>query len=225
MAGTSAQQTDGEVWALVAKQHGVVSRRQLLGLGFTSAAVEHRARTGRLRPVTRGVYAVGRPRLNRFGRWMAAVLACGDGAVVSHSSAAALWEMGPEWGRGVEVSVQGRCPRRAGLVVHRRRGLGPADLTVHRGIPVTSPALTLLDHGCRLGRSHMERMINAADKLNLIKQPELRVLLDAHPRRDGVGRLKAILDRRGFVYTEPGLEEAFLPLAASAGLPTPLTQQ
>jgi hypothetical protein len=213
------------VWALVGRQHGVVSRRQLLGLGFTSAAIEHRVGTGRLRPVTRGVYAVGRPRLTRFGRWMAAVLACGDGAVLSHSSAAALWGIGPEWGRGVEVSVQGRCPRRTALVVHRRRGLGPADLAIHRGIPVTSPALTLLDHGCRLGRSHMERMINAADKLGLISPPALRAFLDAHPRRDGVARLKAILDRRGFVYTEPGLEEAFLPLAAATGLPIPLTQQ
>ncbi len=156
---------------------------------------------------------------------MAAVLACGDDAALSHGSAAALWDIGKE-GSLTEISIRRTSHlRRSGLKIHRRKRLGPADLTVHRSIPVTSPAMTILDHGCRLGRAQVERMINAADKLSLVKQPSLRAFLDAHPRRDGVGRLKTILDRRGFAFTEPGLEEAFLPIAVAAGLPVPLTQQ
>ncbi len=156
---------------------------------------------------------------------MGAVLSCGDHAVLSHGSAAALWGIGRER-RMVEISapVSSRA-RRADLVIHRRTGLGLSDLTVHHGIPVTTPGLTLLDHACRLGRERMERMINAADKLGLVKPPQLRAFLDQHPRRDGVGRLKAILDQRTFRYTEPGLEQAFLAVAEAAGLPTPLTQQ
>jgi Protein of unknown function (DUF559) len=156
---------------------------------------------------------------------MGAVLACGDDAVLSHGSAAALWGIGPERGRiEISVPVSARA-RRADLSVHRRAGLGPADLTAHRGIPVTSPGLTLLDQASRLGRARMERMINEADKLGLIEPPALRAFLEEHPRREGVARLKAILDRRSFRFTEPGLEQAFLPLAEDAGMPTPLTQQ
>jgi Protein of unknown function (DUF559) len=156
---------------------------------------------------------------------MTAVLSCREDAVLSHASAAALWGIGRERAL-IEVSIpRSTHLRRPDLRVHRRTGLGPADLTVHRGIPVTTPALTILDHGCRLDREPMERMINAADKLGLIKPPQLRAFLDTHPRREGVARLKAILDRRTFRYTEPGLEQAFLPIAEEAGLPVPLTQQ
>src|SRR5213080_2878946 len=79
------------VWTLARRQHGVVARRQLLELGFSRQAIDHRIRRGRLHRVHNGVYAVGRPELTRHGRWMAAVLACGDGAALSHRSAAELW--------------------------------------------------------------------------------------------------------------------------------------
>jgi hypothetical protein len=226
MAPKKRQRTGGApFWELVRRQHGVVSRRQLEGLGFGPEAIKHRLRTGRLRRVTKGVYAVGRPELTGCGRWMAAVLSCGDGALLSHSSAAALWGMGKERA-ATEISISRSSHlRRAGLTIHRRAGLGPDDVTVHKGIPLTTPAMTLLDHACRLGRGRMERMINEADKLGLIKPPALRAFLDTRPRREGVARLKALLDRRTFVFTEPGLEEAFLPIAEDAGLPPPLTQQ
>jgi hypothetical protein len=110
------------------------------------------------------------------------------------------------------VPVSARA-KRGGMVIHRRIALGPDDVTAHQGIPVTTPAMTLLDHACRLNRGQIERMINEADKLGLVKPPALRTFLEEHPRRDGVARLKAVLDRRGFVFTEPGLEEAFLPIA------------
>src|SRR5688500_15571625 len=91
--------------AIADRQHGVVSRVQLLGLGLNAQAIKRLIASGRLYPVLRGVYAIGRPQLTRHGRWMAVVLACGPGAVLSHGSAAALWEIGIEDRRNVEVSL------------------------------------------------------------------------------------------------------------------------
>jgi very-short-patch-repair endonuclease len=226
MGATKRQQTaSAKVWALVRRQHGVITRRQLVSLGLTSKAIKHRLGNGRLRPVARGVYAVGRPELTREGHWMTAVLTCGDGAVLSHSSAAALWGIGREWGRGIEVSVRSSSHlKRPGLVVHRRSRLRAGDVSVHHGIPVTSPAMTVLDHGARLGHGALVRMINDADKLGLAKVPTLRAFLDAHPRQEGVARLKELMDRPTFRATETKLEDWFLPIAEAAGLPIPLTQ-
>src|SRR5688500_12117460 len=95
-----------EIWALVAHQHGVVTHRQLLKRGVSRRGIQHRCATGRLHPVYRGVYVVGRPELSRKGRWMAAVLACGEGALLSHGSAAALWGMGSERNGEIEISVE-----------------------------------------------------------------------------------------------------------------------
>src|SRR4051794_36475361 len=92
------------MWALVRRQHGVIARWQLIDAGFSEKAIEHRLRTGRLRRVHRGVYAVGRPELTQHGRWMAAVLAGGQGAALSHGSAAALWEIRKP-GATIHVSV------------------------------------------------------------------------------------------------------------------------
>lgn len=157
---------------------------------------------------------------------MTAVLTCGDGAALSHSSAAALWGIGREWSRGMEVSVRGSSHlKRPGLVVHRRSRLRAGDVSVHHGIPVTSPAMTVLDHGARLGHGALVRMINDADRLRLARVPALRVFLDAHPRQEGVARLKELMDRPTFRATETKLEDWFLPIAEDAGLPIPLTQQ
>jgi hypothetical protein len=93
-----AQSVAREVWALARGQYFVVSRGQLLALGMHPQAVKHRVSTGRLHAVHRGVYAVGRRDLSRNGELMAAVLACGQGAVLSHRSAAELWA----WGRGAQ---------------------------------------------------------------------------------------------------------------------------
>lgn len=92
-------------WELAGRQHGVVARRQLLALGFNSREIEHRVSRGRLHLVMRGVYAVGWPRLTPKRRWMAAVLACGEEAMLSHRSAAALWEIGTERRGLVDISV------------------------------------------------------------------------------------------------------------------------
>lgn len=215
-----------EAWDLARNQHGVVSRDQLYEVGYTRQAIDHRIRAGRLHPLHRAVYAVGRPHVTDHGRWMAAILACGDGAVLSHSSAAALWRIGFEKRGLVELSLPSSSPRcRPGLQVHRRPSLRESDLTVEFGIPATTPVRTLIDLSPRLDRRGIERVINEADKYNLANPPGLRKELDDRAGESGVARLRQILDRRTFRLTKEELERRFLPLARKAGLPIPLTGQ
>jgi hypothetical protein len=103
--GGKTDRSRSDVWRLARRQHGVVARRQLRDLGFTSKAIEHRIARGRLHPVAQGVYAIGRPQLTQHGRWMAAVLSCGPQAVLSHDDAAALLEIRATTSDAIEVSV------------------------------------------------------------------------------------------------------------------------
>jgi very-short-patch-repair endonuclease len=203
----------------------VVSRTQLLDLGFHPQAIKHRVARGRLHPVHRGLYAVGRSQLTRAGRWMAAVLACGSRAALSHGSAAAHLRIGSE--RGVtEVSVPAHASARArGVRVHRRATFGPDDIVVRDGIPVTSPVFTLVDLATYLGQDRLEEAINQADKRDLVDPEALRAALEAIPRRPGVAPLRSVLDRRTFTLTDSELERRLLPIARRAGLPPPVTGQ
>ncbi|HWN72792.1 MAG TPA: type IV toxin-antitoxin system AbiEi family antitoxin domain-containing protein, partial [Solirubrobacterales bacterium] len=199
------------------RQHGVIARDQLTALGFSSKAIRHRIAIGRLHPVRRGIYAVGRPEVSDKGRWMAAVLACGDGAVLSHSSAAALWRIGWEERGVVEISLPSLSRRRhPGIRIHRRPSLTRRDLTREYGIPVTTPIQTLIDMSLRLDRRGVERMINEADKYDLVHPPGLRKALDLRAGEPGVAKLRLILDRRTFRLTKEELERRFLPLARRA---------
>jgi hypothetical protein len=132
---------------LAANQHGVVSLDQLRALGISSDAISRRVHAGRLHRIYRGVYAVGHPRLTHEGRWMAAVLACGSGAVLSHRSAAALWKLLPSQPGMSHVTVPSHAgrKRRKGIHLHRSTSLHPAQTTLRMGIPVTTPARTLAD--------------------------------------------------------------------------------
>lgn len=151
---------------------------------------------------------------------MAAVLACGDDAVLSHSSAAALLGIRPVHAV-IEVSVpaQRRVP---GVRVHRRAAL--TDVGTCHGIPVTSPTLTLIDLATQLSDMALERAVNDADANNVITVLALRQELDHQPRRPGLGRLRTLIDHRTFTLTDSVLERLFLPLAQQAGLPRPLTR-
>jgi very-short-patch-repair endonuclease len=157
---------------------------------------------------------------------MAAVLACGDSAVLSHSSAAALWRIGPERRDVIEVSVLSRHQRRRpGLRIYRRPSLWPEDHTARHNIPVTTPIQTLIDLALRLDRRGIERCINEADKYDLVHLPELREALEERGGEPGVALLRQTLDRRTFRLTKEELERRFLPLARKAGLPVPHTGQ
>jgi very-short-patch-repair endonuclease len=227
MAAQTAQPMASEAWTLAARQHDVVTRRQLLELGYSPAAIKHRVATGRLHRIWDGVYAVGRPRLGTHGIWMAAVLACGPNAVLSHMSAAALWGIRSANGGPIDVSVPlPRAPRRrAGIEVHRRGRWTDDDVTRLHGIPVTSLVRTLIDIAIRLDRHELERAVCEADKLDLIDPERLRVALAGFPGQPGVAVLSRTLDRRTFTLTESELEHSFLTLVRNEGLPIPLTQQ
>jgi very-short-patch-repair endonuclease len=224
--GSSTDQTLADrAWALAAKQHGVVARRQLLELGLSAQSIQHRLARGRLHKIDRGVYAVGRPALDREGRWMAAVLACGPGAVLSHGSAAALWGIGPS-PAGVEVTIPVASPRRRhGVRVHRRPNLLAAHATVRNAIPVTKPVRTAIDLAVRSGPAQLERMINEADRIGLFSPEELLAALDDYPGVRGVGPVRSILGARAFRLTDSELERRFLRIVEKARLPYPLTQQ
>jgi hypothetical protein len=201
-----------EIWRLVGRQHGVVSRAQLIGLGVSGQAIKRRLASGRLHRTYRGVYVVGRPELSREGRRMAAVLACGPGAVVSHASAGALWRILADRLGPFEVSVPApRCRRVPGIRVHRRRALTDADTTIRNFVPVTAVVRTVLDLAATgVAAAVLDRVVNEADRLDLIDPDGLRAALDDHAREPGVGRLRSLLDRATFTLTESELERAFL---------------
>jgi len=215
-----------EAWGLAGRQHGVVARRQLLALGFNSREIEHRVARGRLHVVMHGVYAVGWPRMTQKRRWMAAVLAGGDGAVLSHRSAAALWEIGTERRGVIDISVRRRAElKRPGLRVRSRSSLRAANVTSIGGIPVTSIVQTLVDLATELDTNAIERAVNEADKRDLIDPEALRAELDSHAGEPGAPPLRKILDKRTFRLSDSNLEILFRPIAAAAGLPSPLTKQ
>jgi very-short-patch-repair endonuclease len=164
-----------------------------------------------------GVYAVGRPDLTREGVFMAAVLACGEGAALSHESAALLWEILRSRAGPVEVTVPAaRNPRRSGIVVHRYASFG---VTRHLGIPVTTAVQTLIDLSPRLDATQLERALNEAVNRDLVDPDRLRREVAAVP-----GALRTMLERDALTLTDSELEQLFLPIAREAGLPEPLTQ-
>jgi hypothetical protein len=154
---------------------------------------------------------------------MAAVLACGPTAALSHGSAAALWGVGQELKR-IEVSVLAHVSRaQPGIQVHRRSPLAFAPLTSRKGIPVTTVACTLVDLAAREHPAALERAINEADKRELADPEALRASLQEFDGRPGVRRLRDVLNRHTFVLTDSELERLFLPIARSAGMSLPLT--
>lgn len=168
---------------------------------------------------------MGRPELTDRGRWMAAVLACGDGAFLSHLAAAVLWGLRTV-GRGAlpEVTVPAsRCPRPAGIQVHRSRVVPPGDVTERDGIPVSSPLRTLIDLAPRLKPNQLEAAVNRADHLRLADPAALLAGLTDRTPTAGTARLRALLDAASFRLTDSELERRFLRLVRQAGLPLPET--
>jgi hypothetical protein len=148
----SKSQADRAIWALAARQHGVVSRAQLLALGVNRGAITHRIELGRLQPVHRGVYRIGL--LSRDGRRMAAVLACGPDAVLSHLAAAALF--GIRQSDRIEVTTRTTCRGPNRVIVHRSP-LRDDERTTHRGIPTNGPTNTPRPQCCSSSRRPTQR--------------------------------------------------------------------
>jgi predicted transcriptional regulator of viral defense system len=215
---------DAAIAELAERQHGVVALHQLQSAGLGRAAVAKRAQAGRLHRVHRGVYAVGRPGLTGDGRCMAAVLAYGPGAVLSHRSAAGLWGLRPDNRPSVEISVPRRSTRgRPGIDAHGSRTLSDADATVERGIPVTTVPRTLVDLGDVTGRRNVELAVEQAEVLRLFDLAAIEEALGrTGPTRGRKLLSSALRDlNRTPTLTESELEEAFLAICRNAGLPDP----
>jgi very-short-patch-repair endonuclease len=210
--------TDVELARLATAQHGVVARQQLLVLGFSEGAVKRRVRGGRLHRVHHGVYAVGHRSLTIEGRWMAAVMAAGRDAVLSHATAAGAWELRRRGSGAIHVTIPGDAgrERRAGLRVHRSRTLTPRDTTTHCGIPITTPARTIIDLARNLTGRPLEHALDLAEQHRLINFAELRT-------RPIPSSLQAVLSlyTAGATVTRSEMEERFLALCDEHGLPRP----
>jgi very-short-patch-repair endonuclease len=211
---------------LAGRQHGVIARRQLHAIGLSSSAVGRWAAEGRLHRVHRGVYAVGHPVLTVNGRRMAAVLAAGPGAALSHASAAALWEIRPTSATRIDVSVRSAGGRgtRPGLRIHRAPHLRGEEITVQQGIRVTSVARTLFDLAATSSPRALERALDEAEIQQLYDRGSLEALVRAHAGERGARRLQRALDEDGdLTLTDSELEELMLSLCREHHLerPTP----
>jgi very-short-patch-repair endonuclease len=224
MTTKSVQPWGRSAWALTRRQHGVVTRKQLLALGMPPETIRARLEAGRLHQLWAGVYAVGRPDVDRLGFLKAATLACGPDARLSHRSAAELWRIGPRVAGPIDISVPASSrPRLAGIRLHRRSW--PGQTRIVKGIPVADPVSVLIDLAAELATEEVEDAVNEADRLDLIRTHRLRPALDREPRRPGVGRLKRILDAQTFSRAANALERRFLAIVREAGIPPPETQR
>ncbi|HEX2415517.1 MAG TPA: type IV toxin-antitoxin system AbiEi family antitoxin domain-containing protein [Thermoleophilaceae bacterium] len=215
---------DVQLSALADRQHGVVSLPQLESLGLTASAVRSRVRAGRLHRKYRGVYAVGRAQLTREGAWMAAVLAYGPRAVLSHRSAAGLWGLRPDNRPVTDITVPVAAVRsRPGIAAHASETLTNRDVTEQDAIPCTSVARTLLDLAEAVDRRSLERAIEQAEILKLFDLRALRTVLTGASGRRGAGVLRDVLGGLDEITTPPenANEERFLALCRAAGLPRP----
>jgi predicted transcriptional regulator of viral defense system len=208
---------------LAERQHGVVTLPQLQLLGLGRSGVSRRVRSGRLHRIHQGVYAVGRPHLTEHGHWMAATLACGPRAALSHRSAAGLHGIRRDNRASTDVALPATSARpRPGIDVHRSSTLEPADITTVDGIPCTTVARTLVDLGDVVDRRAVERAVDQAEVLRRFDGKAVHEALARAGRRKGAGTLRAVLKTfEEPTLTNKGLEERFLALCRKASLPSP----
>jgi very-short-patch-repair endonuclease len=222
-AAPPADPLNAQLATLATRQHGVVTTAQLRELGLGGASIAHRAKTGRLHPIHRGVYALGHPRLNERGLWMAAVLAAGKGAVLSSLSAAALWRISRWTTDDIFVLVPGHKRRRNDFRLQTCRHLDPLDVTRQHGIAVTTVPRTLVD---------LTDILTAAQLANVIHEAAFRKRFDERATRTAMARANGRanlarldealeLNARGSAGTKSELEDRFLAQAREAGLPEP----
>lgn len=216
----SSRAIDRAIAAVAAKQHGNVTRQQLLGLGLDRYAIRYRVKIGRLYRVYRGVYSVGRPPITPEEWASAAVLACGPGAALSHGSAMALWGYWRHWDRPNEVTVVGDR-RTKGIRVHRSMTLRRRDVTWQSRIRVTTPARTALDMAPRLPDRSLKRVVNNMLNSLWCSEDQFAETLARHPSAPGARRIAMLLGLPG-TPTRSGWEDEFPEFCRRYGLPAPV---
>jgi very-short-patch-repair endonuclease len=209
----------------LSRPQAVIRRDRLLAAGITRHEIDNRVRAGWLRTLYRGVYAVG-PVQSEEAPYLAAVLACGDNAVLGFGQAGYLWRMIRDKPRDpIDVLVPlPRCPHHPGIRVHRVQPLPPDEVTRLRKIPVTTPARTLLDLATVLTLRELEQALALAERKHAGTQRRLLALLARYPVRAGTPKLRRLLGgSRSPALTRSEAEERFLELVRRAGLPGPET--
>ena len=213
---------DNKILEIAARQHGVVTRRQLREAGLSRGAVEHRLRKGTLRPVHRGVYRTG-PTTAKYQAEAAALLACGDEAALTHRTAAAILGVLPEPRPERPVDVSGprslRGPR-SGVRLHRVGPLPDGEVEGRHGLTVATPARTILDLAACLNPDDLERALAQAERRELVTLEQVRDIVDRYPGRPGRGRLLALLDDiAGPAFSRSPPELLLLKRLRKAGVP------
>ncbi|HWH94567.1 MAG TPA: DUF559 domain-containing protein [Baekduia sp.] len=218
---------DQLIAALAARQHGPVAHRQLRELGLSNREIGYRLQIGRLHRRHPEVYLVGHTVLAREGRWMAAVLACGTGGVLSRWDAAAHWNLLPARGHRIHVTTpsrSGRDPDPGRIHLHRVGTIRAWEHTLNDGIPVTTVARTLLDLSPYLQPRALEDVIAQSNRLGLFDRVAVRRCLAEHPRQHGAPALRRLLDElagRDPADLRSKLEVLLYQLCDDSGLPRP----
>jgi hypothetical protein len=208
---------------LAARQHGVVSIRQLTArLGYSRNAISRAVREGRLHRIHRGVYAVGHTSLSAHGQALGAVLACGSGSLLSHHSAGWLWDIAKVEPAPFHVTTSVWRTPRPPLRLHQSLALAPEDRALREGIPVTSLPRTFLDLAAAVKFEWLEKMVERSEELRLFDLRAIEELLARTAGHHGHKRLRrAIALYEPTSFTRSGLEKRFLRLVLDAGLPQP----
>lgn len=219
---------DRVIERFAARQHGVVARRQLLDAGIASSTVDDRIASGHLVPLHRGVYAVGHRSLRSDGWWMAAVLAVGPGAVLSHRDAAQLHGLGTFGGVRIDVSTAAGRRGTNRIRVHARRLLDADDVTTVAGIPTTTVARTLVDLAEVVTHERLAKACSEAERQRTLDVTGIEETLKRRRGRRGpatstMRAALAELESRGVTLTRSRLEDRLLPLLDAHGLPRPAT--
>ncbi len=219
---TQSRSLDWGMAELAGRQYGVVSRQQLASIGMAESAIDRRIRAGRLHQLHRGVFAVGHRVVVREGRLLAAVLYVGDGAVLSHRSAAELWGVVGTRGLGRIDVCAPRSARSSAAIRRHHVRYAASELAVRRKIPVTTLARTLFDIAAGMPMEAFEAALRQAEYLHRFRLEELERLLVIHPGRRGAATFKACLRRleRGPMGRRRSkLEDRFAALLARTELP------
>lgn len=207
-----------------AAQHGIVVRAQLLDRGVTARTIDRMVETGRLVVLHRGIYQIGPRPMPRSGE-AAAVLACGAECRLSHRSAAVLHELMDrrDHNPALEVTVPRRQrPRPEGVRVHRVRDLSPDEVTTLDGIPITTPARTLLDIAETMSSREVEQTLARALRMHLVTLEEMRAMVDRHPKHRGAPLLRRLLSAESEpAFTRSEAEEELLDIVRSGKMPRP----
>lgn len=204
-----------------------MTRRQLERCALPARTIDNWIESGRLIRKFPGVYRLGHEAAPEFADELAAVMACGQGAILSHLSAAQLWGLLPRSAQPgpIAVLLARRTSRpKPGVQIHRTRSLHSSEATIHRGVPVTTPVRTLLDLAAEVDTRTLERALNEAQVLDLTKSSDLRALLAQRRRHRGARALRALATNDGASgITRSEAERCLLALIRAAGLPIPRT--